>query len=134
MPVTIPLRELRGRLEGLTGVPPASQILSLHSTRTDDPDARAVLVAKLEDDERSLHDYGVQEGMGVVINDDRPADLASQFADDSKVEKWEMDDETYSKRRGELQRLRVEQRECHSAKGGTAYRASSRHLSQRSID
>jgi len=39
--------------------------------------------------------------MSMQVDDTRPAALANQFTDDSQVEKFEMDDETYAKRTGE---------------------------------
>lgn len=39
--------------------------------------------------------------MTFQVDDTRPAALANQYTDDSQVEKFEMDDETYAKRTGE---------------------------------
>ncbi|KDN42599.1 hypothetical protein K437DRAFT_248876 [Tilletiaria anomala UBC 951] len=99
LPSTVPLHQLKGQLERITGVPPMDQVLSLHSARTDDPDVRAVLIAQLQGDDKSLEDYGVREGMSIKVQDTRPAPLANQFLDDSQVEKFELSEEAYAQRR-----------------------------------
>ena len=68
LPSTIPLDQLRGHLERLTGIPPDQQRLSLWTTRTDDPDARATLVSQLTDDDKSLEQYGVRELMCIKVS------------------------------------------------------------------
>lgn len=104
LPSQIPFSALRARIEAITGVPSDVQRLALYSTRTDDPDARAQLIAQLVGDELTLEQAGARDFMGLKVDDPRPAALANQFSDDSAVEKYEMDDEVYAKRRGECAR------------------------------
>ncbi|KAE8212540.1 hypothetical protein CF327_g3852 [Tilletia walkeri] len=105
---SLTLHALAGRLELITGIPVGAQKLSLYSTRTDGNPNEAgsqepTLVADdlLQNDERldaTLASIGAIDGMGLKVDDLRPPSLANQFLDDSQVEKYEMDDETYSKR------------------------------------
>ncbi len=73
LPSSIPIHQLKGHLERITGIPPSEQILSLHSTRTDDPDSKAALIARLpahgeEAEERSLEDFHASEGMAIKVS------------------------------------------------------------------
>ncbi|CAD6891261.1 unnamed protein product [Tilletia caries] len=105
---SLTLHALAGRLELITGIPIGAQKLSLYSTRTDgnngDSGAQEpTLIAAdlLGDDDRldaTLDSIGAIDGMGLKVDDTRPPSLANQFLDDSQVDKYEMDDETYAKR------------------------------------
>ncbi|KAK0554836.1 hypothetical protein OC846_001939 [Tilletia horrida] len=100
---SLTLNALAGRLELITGIPSGSQKLSLYSARTDQPGEDAKLVADLsqlsaDDFDATLASAGAQDGMGLKVDDTRPPSIANQFLDDSQVEKYEMDEETYAKR------------------------------------
>ncbi|KAL9938261.1 hypothetical protein V8E36_002884 [Tilletia maclaganii] len=102
---SLTLSALAGRLELITGIPVGAQQLSLYSTRTDGAPSHAggeeaKLVAVLPDDDydATLGSVGALDGMGLKVDDTRPPSLANQFLDDSQVEKYEMDDDTYAKR------------------------------------
>ncbi|KAK0530913.1 hypothetical protein OC834_003146 [Tilletia horrida] len=100
---SLTLASLAGRLELITGVPLGAQKLSLYSARTDGAGAggeEPQLVAVLGENayELTLAEIGALDGMGLKVEDTRPPSLANQFLDDSLVEKFEMDEETYAKR------------------------------------
>lgn len=116
LPSTIPLHDLKYRLESIVGVPPQNQILEIHSARTDHEQqsslpgpgpfaasVRSTLViavpqgSSLED--RSLEELGVVEGMAIKVLDTRPKELIQTYTDESLVEKYVMDDDTYAARR-----------------------------------
>lgn len=67
-----PLTTFRGRLEPITGIPSKDQIISILSTRDDDPDTHASLVAKLGGSDAAeamtLREYGIAEGMCVRVS------------------------------------------------------------------
>jgi tubulin-specific chaperone B len=67
LPSSIPLHQLKGHLERITGIPPADQVLRLYSTRTDDADARASLITVLDDEHKSLEEYDVRAGMAIKV-------------------------------------------------------------------
>lgn len=108
LPSDVPLRTILSRLELLSGIPPESQKISLWSTRTDDPDCHATLLRECNDASayaKSLIELGVQDGMGVKVEDTRAGEIRNQFGaeEEEKVDKYEMDDEAYAKRTGEYQ-------------------------------
>jgi tubulin-folding cofactor B len=104
LPGDLPLQSVKGRLELLCGVPVASQKLSLWTTRTDDTESKATQVAILDDDAKTLQAAGAQDGMGLLLTDTRGEAERDQFGEEeaAKVNKYEMDDETYSQRAGKL--------------------------------
>ena len=67
-----PLSAFRARLEPITGIPSKDQIISILSTRDDDPDTRASLVARLGGSDQAegmtLREYGIVEGMCVRVS------------------------------------------------------------------
>lgn len=116
LPLTIPLSDLKYRLEPITGVPPSSQILELHSSRTDHEQqstlsgpspfpssTRSTLILAIPQnsdlENRSLEDLGAVDGMGLKVLDTRPKELIQTYTDESLVEKYVMDDDTYAARR-----------------------------------
>ena len=110
LPADVPLRSILSRLELLTGIPPESQKISLWTTRTDDADSRASLIRECDDANsyaKSLADLGVQDGMGIKVEDTRKGEVRDQFGaeEEEKVEKYEMDDEAYAKRTGGCQKV-----------------------------
>jgi hypothetical protein len=106
LPSDVPLRAVLSRLELLTGIPTESQNISLWSTRTDDPDSHATLIKNCNDASafaRTLSELGMQDGMGLKVEDTRSGEVRDQFGieEEEKVDKYEMDDEVYAKRTGE---------------------------------
>ena len=107
LPSDIPLRSILDRLELLTGIPPEAQRISFWTSRTDDADSHSTLVKDASDDAsvyaKTLSELQVRDGMGIKIQDTRSSELRDQFGaeEEEKVEKYEMDDEAYSKRTGE---------------------------------
>lgn len=116
LPSTIPLSDLKYRLEPITGVPPSSQILELHSSRTDHEQqstlpghspfpssTRSTLILAVPQnsdlESRSLEELGAVDGMGLKVLDTRPKELIQTYTDESLVEKYVMDNDTYASRR-----------------------------------
>lgn len=104
------LSEFKARVEQLTGVPPSDQILSIHSSRTDDadqvPPSRLLLQLPKDDSSRdavTLSELGINtDGLGIKVVDDRPDDVARMFVDESQLkERFELTEEEYKNRSGE---------------------------------
>ncbi|EST09792.1 Ubiquitin-like domain protein [Kalmanozyma brasiliensis GHG001] len=116
IPSTIRLHDLKYRLESIVGVPPSNQILEIHSARTDHEQqstlpgpspfassVRSTLLTAIPQnspfEDRTLEDLGVVDGMALKILDTRPKELIQTYTDESLVEKYVMDDDTYAARR-----------------------------------
>ncbi|BGP16011.1 hypothetical protein JCM10213_005438 [Rhodosporidiobolus nylandii] len=99
--------QLKAKLEPITGIPFASQTLSLCRTGANAGHSGAggaaggEVVAALEDDGRTLESYGVREYMTIRVesNDPHARGLTGQYTDDSQVEKFELTQEEYESRR-----------------------------------
>lgn len=115
LPCTIPLCDLKYRLESIVGIPPSNQIVEIHSTRTDHEQqssltgpgpfpssVRSTLISCIVPDsdveQRSLSELNVVDGMALKILDTRPASVIQTFTDESLVDKYVMDDVTYASR------------------------------------
>ncbi|OLL26021.1 Cell polarity protein alp11, partial [Neolecta irregularis DAH-3] len=77
------ISQLKARLELVTGIPPACQIL-LHEGKTE-----------LSDDNRTLEDYGIANYDSIIIKDTRPEIEQINVNDTSGVEKFELPKEQY---------------------------------------
>lgn len=116
VPSSIPLHDLKYRLESIVGVPPSNQILEIHSARTDHEQqstlpgpgpfassVRSTLIVAIPQnspsENQTLEDLGVVDGMAIKVLDTRPKELIQTFTDESLVDKYVMDDETYAARR-----------------------------------
>jgi tubulin-folding cofactor B len=116
VPASIPLYDLKFKLESIVGIPPQNQILEIHSARTDHEQqqqlpgsgpfaasVRSTLVFAVPQnsamENQSLEELGVHDLMAIKVLDTRPKELIQTFTDESLVEKYVMDDETYAKRR-----------------------------------
>ena len=116
LPSTVPLHDLKYRLESIVGIPPSHQILELHSSRTDHEQqsalpgpspfassVRSTLVLAVPQnsdvESRTLEELGLVDGMAIKVLDTRPKELIQTYTDESLVEKYTMDDETYAARR-----------------------------------
>lgn len=95
---------------------PPCQILEIHSSRTDHEQqatlagpgpfaasVRSTLLTAVpqgsELENRSLDELGVVDGMAIKVLDTRPKELVQTYTDESLVEKYVMDDDTYAARR-----------------------------------
>ncbi|GAA5882052.1 hypothetical protein JCM3774_005123 [Rhodotorula dairenensis] len=98
------IHQLKLKLEPITGIPLASQTLSLRRTAAETghgaSSSLGQLVAVLDDESKTLAEYGVQEYMTIRVDSSDPhaRSLAGQFTDDSQVEKFELTEEEYAKR------------------------------------
>lgn len=88
-PKSITIHDLKLKLELLTGASPATMKLHLM-----DKDKK--MISELEDDSATLGSYPVESGMGIHVIDN--SIKAGEFEDVSKVEKFVLSDEAYSKR------------------------------------
>ncbi|SAM71854.1 related to Tubulin-specific chaperone B [Ustilago bromivora] len=115
LPSSIPLSDLKYRLEPITGVPPSTQILELHSSRTDHEQqstlpghspfpssTRSTLILSIPQnsdlEQRTLEELRAVDGMALKVLDTRPKELIQTYTDESLVEKYVMDDDTYASR------------------------------------
>ncbi|KAN0066412.1 hypothetical protein ACQY0O_000506 [Thecaphora frezii] len=102
LPATIPISDLKHRLEPITGVPPSHQVLEIHTSRTDDATSPSRLFAALApgslQESQSLLELGVADNWALKVLDTRPGSVVQTYTDESLVEKYEMDDDTYAKR------------------------------------
>ncbi|CAE6456092.1 unnamed protein product [Rhizoctonia solani] len=88
--------QLKGKLESVTGIAPESQRLTVHRS-ADAQDSTPLHV--LDDDSRPLGFYSLSDMMLLKVADTNPTSLTGQFTDVSNVEKFELTDEEYQKRR-----------------------------------
>ncbi|XP_038075221.1 tubulin-folding cofactor B-like [Patiria miniata] len=82
---------LKGKLEMVTGSVSASMELQLFNK-----DGQLVVI--MSDDNALLGSYPVEDGMRIHVQDSDPNRLRGEFEDLSKVEKYEITDDDYSKR------------------------------------
>ncbi|POY71813.1 hypothetical protein BMF94_5174 [Rhodotorula taiwanensis] len=95
------VHQLKLKLEPITGIPLGAQTISLRRTATGAAaDHPGQLVALLDQDSKTLADYGAQEYMTIRVESSDPhaRGLAGQFTDDSQVEKFELTPEEYAAR------------------------------------
>ncbi|XP_002741744.1 tubulin-folding cofactor B-like [Saccoglossus kowalevskii] len=88
-PKSIRIGELKGKLELITGCSTAGMLLEVF-------DKNDKLIVKLSDDIAMLGSYPVDDGMRIHVHD--PTQTVGAFEDVSKVEKFELSKEEYSKR------------------------------------
>ncbi|CAE7074893.1 unnamed protein product [Rhizoctonia solani] len=88
--------QLKGKLESVTGIAPESQQLTIH--RSVDEQNLAPLHV-LDDDSRPLGFYSLSDLMLLKVKDTNPNSLTGQFTDVSNVERFELTDEEYQKRK-----------------------------------
>ncbi|KAJ1306633.1 hypothetical protein OPQ81_007629 [Rhizoctonia solani] len=88
--------QLKGKLESVTGIAPESQRLTIHRS-FDEKDSTPLYV--LDDDSRPLGFYGLSDMMLLNVADTNTNSLTGQFTDVSNVEKFELTDEEYQKRK-----------------------------------
>ncbi|CAG8463548.1 1672_t:CDS:2 [Acaulospora morrowiae] len=87
---SLSIRQLKGKLETITGIPVDSQLLQLYNGDT--------LVASVEGDDYMFGAFPVDNLMTLKVIDTSPANLRNQYNDLSLVEKYEMPEEDYAKR------------------------------------
>ncbi|GAA5977632.1 hypothetical protein JCM11641_006881 [Rhodosporidiobolus odoratus] len=100
------IASLKAKLEPITGIPYSTQLLSLRRTRVGAGHSGSVgvdgeLLTPLDDDARTLEDYGVREYMTIRVESSDPhaQGLGGQSTDDSQVEKFELTQAEYESRR-----------------------------------
>ncbi|KAJ3239521.1 hypothetical protein HDU81_005748 [Chytriomyces hyalinus] len=87
----ITIAALKDRLEPITGVPAGSMRISLFS-KADAP------VCQIDDNERMLGFYPVEDYMRLHVTDSNPHRQKGAFTDVSLVQKFEISEEEYNKR------------------------------------
>ncbi|CAE6482486.1 unnamed protein product [Rhizoctonia solani] len=88
--------QLKGKLESVTGIAPESQRLTVHRS-ADEQDSTPLHI--LDDDSRPLGFYSLSDMMLLKVADTNANSLTGQFTDVSNVEKFELTDEEYQKRK-----------------------------------
>lgn len=84
------IRQLRIKLEPITGISADSQVLQLFNGDT--------LVTSVEGDDYMLGAFPVDNFMTLKVIDANPSNNRNQFTDLSLVEKYELPDDEYAKR------------------------------------
>ncbi|KAI9013992.1 CAP Gly-rich domain-containing protein [Phycomyces nitens] len=84
------LLDLKCKLEPITGIPASTQKIELFRGNN--------LIGPLDDDERMLGSYPVDDYMRLHISDLNPHRVKNQFTDVSLVEKFELTEEEYANR------------------------------------
>ncbi|KAF5386357.1 hypothetical protein D9757_006669 [Collybiopsis confluens] len=85
---------LKSKLELFTGIPPASQIITVLNSETD-----RTVVAQLSDDSKPIGFYSVKDWQVLKVDDLNPsASFTGQLTDVSQVQKYEISDESYAQR------------------------------------
>ncbi|KAF8735161.1 hypothetical protein AX14_002617 [Amanita brunnescens Koide BX004] len=88
------VENLKSKLEPVTGIPAANQIISLFDSESN-PKATAIL----NDDTKQLGFYGLQDWQVLKIEDSNPSvSFTGQLGDTSQVEKFELSETEYAKR------------------------------------
>lgn len=97
--------DLKGKLELITGAVTANMDISVY-----DKDNETKLVCELDDNDKLLGSYPVDSGMTLYVKDRTKTGISNQdtkqlgeFEDVSKVEKYELTGEEYSKRTDTVQ-------------------------------
>ncbi|PPQ73002.1 hypothetical protein CVT26_014678 [Gymnopilus dilepis] len=91
----ITVEQLKGKLELITGIPAANQVITLLASETDPR-----VIAELNDDSKMLGFYGLADWQVLKVIDTNPAaSLTGQLSDVSQVEKFELSDAEYASRR-----------------------------------
>ncbi|KAB5594483.1 Tubulin-folding cofactor B [Ceratobasidium theobromae] len=88
--------QLKGKLESVTGIAPESQLLTVHRS-VDEQNSAPLQI--LDDDSRPLGFYSLSDMMLLKVVDTNKNSLTGQFTDVSAVEKFELTDEEYQKRK-----------------------------------
>ncbi|TNY20888.1 tubulin-folding cofactor B [Rhodotorula diobovata] len=108
IPSDLTVAQLKYKLDPITGIPAATQSLTLRRTGADASHSGSStsaqggdVLAVLDHDDRTLDSYGIREYMTIRVdsNDPHARGLAGQFADDSQVDKFELTEEEYAARR-----------------------------------
>ncbi|KAI9489455.1 CAP Gly-rich domain-containing protein [Zychaea mexicana] len=82
--------DLKYKLEPITGVPADTQKLSLYQGES--------LVGPIDDDERMVGSYPIEDFMRLHVVDTNPNRIKNQYTDVSLVEKFELTEDEYQKR------------------------------------
>ncbi|KXJ07531.1 Tubulin-folding cofactor B [Exaiptasia diaphana] len=87
----ITIAALKGKLELITGCPASSVDLQLF-------DKESNLIGPMNDDDALFGSYPVEDNMRIHVIDRDPKKIAGEFEDLSKVEKYEISEDDYSKK------------------------------------
>ncbi|KAI8969211.1 CAP Gly-rich domain-containing protein [Mycotypha africana] len=87
---SLTISQLKYKLEPIAGVPYSTQKIQLY--RKDE------LLCSLDDDDKMLGAYPVEDYMRILVIDTNPHRVKNQYTDVSLVEKFELSNEEYEKR------------------------------------
>lgn len=94
------ISELKNRLELITGIPPASQKLSVYGVSAVLPPTPITCDASKGETEetKTLENYNIVQYGRIHVDDTRPVSQRENFTDVSEVEKYVMPEEEYAQR------------------------------------
>jgi len=88
------VEQLKGKLELITGIPAANQVLTLLNSQED-----TRVIAELTDDLKTLEFYGLRDWQVIKVIDKNPSvTFTGQLTDVAQVEKFELTESEYAKR------------------------------------
>ncbi|PKK80841.1 hypothetical protein RhiirC2_723316 [Rhizophagus irregularis] len=88
--VSLTIKQLKVKLEPITGIPADSQVLQLYNGDT--------MITSIEGDNYMIGDFPVNNFMTLKVNDANPNNNKNKFTDLSSVEKYELPNDEYAKR------------------------------------
>jgi len=91
--INLTIAEFKKKLEMFAGTQPQFQRLQLF-------DKEDKLVADVDDDSKTLAQFGAESGMKIFVIDLDPNNMVRSLQDTSNVEKFSISDEEYNKREG----------------------------------
>ncbi|CCM02652.1 uncharacterized protein FIBRA_04756 [Fibroporia radiculosa] len=126
----ITVQQLKNKLELITGIPVPNQSISVHNAEND-----SNILAVLEDENRALGFYGMQDGQVLKVTDLNPStSFTGQLSDVSQVEKFELSEEAYAQRRGTFVLLNLLESILHGMRTDTVLAYKQRHKIGRFAD
>ncbi|KAG6872899.1 hypothetical protein C0995_005305 [Termitomyces sp. Mi166 len=90
----VTIEKLKDKLELITGIPAANQVISLYNSESD-----SEALATLSDNSKQLGFYGVRDYQVLRVGDTNPSvSFTGQMTDISQVDKFELTPEEYARR------------------------------------
>ncbi|EIE84324.1 hypothetical protein G6F46_007024 [Rhizopus delemar] len=84
------ISQLKYKLEPITGIPSSTQLIELYQGNN--------LLGSLDDEDKMLGAYPVEDYMRLHVKDTNPHRIRNQYTDVSLVEKFELTEDEYQKR------------------------------------
>ncbi|KAF2076480.1 hypothetical protein CYY_002220 [Polysphondylium violaceum] len=106
--LNLTVKEFKEKLYRFVGTEPKYMTLVIREQN------KITEIKKLDDEEKTLEQYQIQDGLNVHIIDNDPNNYISELQDTSKVEKATMTDEEYNKREGTYKKWIEEQQKSNT--------------------